>query len=184
MMFEWSYKHCPHFQYLLKVDDDNFVNIANIFKVIRGLKSKNKVYLGRRLYASWTMRHGKYRLNYDEYNVPVLPAFIGGGAVLISYDVVRDMIPYFFLGRDKPPLKLEDLYTAYLVLNANVRPADNQLFNKHSDGKCGYVDAAMSLHFQRAERGRMGACMDEIFSKMKTHRSGDPFVRDHYIGNG
>ena len=50
MMFEFAYKHCQ-FEFLLKVDDDNYVNVPNIFRLVDGLVAKTGVYLGRLLYA-------------------------------------------------------------------------------------------------------------------------------------
>ena len=178
MMFEYAHKHC-HADFLLKVDDDNFVNMPNLFRIIGRLGTK-KLYLGRRLYASWTSRDGKYRMTYDEYTVPILPSFIGGGAVLISRELVKDMIPYLFLGERKPPLKLEDLYTAYLALNAGTTATDNPLFNINTNGRCGYDDRPVSLHFQGAERDNIVECMGKMFDRMKSQRRNDAFVKTHY----
>ena len=94
MMFEWSYRYC-NFQYLLKVDDDNFINMKNLFNLLESYKSNpTKVYLGRAV-SRGAHRWRRYGVSYEEYATELYPPFVTGGAVLMSYDVVRDIIPYF-----------------------------------------------------------------------------------------
>jgi hypothetical protein len=177
MMFEWSFKHCQ-FQYLFKVDDDSFINMQNLFKLLETLgENPKKIYLGRREIGT-TIRGGKYRLSYEEYRLTVLPAFIAGGAVLLSYDVVRDIIPYFFSGNgSQPVMKLEDVYTAYLTLNANIPSTNNKAFRHSANAECVYSNAAIALHFWTND---VLGCMKKNFKKMIESQKNDGFTHLHY----
>ena len=47
MMIEWAYKYCD-FQYLLKTDDDVFVNLPNLYKLLDSKDTQHtRLYLGR-----------------------------------------------------------------------------------------------------------------------------------------
>ena len=182
MMFEYGFKHCT-FDYLLKVDDDNFVNMPNIFKLIAKLGTGKKIYMGRIRYNSEAMRFSKYRFTYEEYHTPKLPPLIAGGAVLMSYDLVRNVIPYFFLGVSRPPMKLEDVYTGFLVLKASAKATHSSLF-RHSNGEeCAFDDEAMSLHFWQSKTKDEIECMKSNYKTLLDKKPTDPFVRTHYLAS-
>ena len=134
MIFEWSWKYCD-FEFLLKVDDDSFINMGNLFNFIQSLGDEPRgVYVGRAAQIG-TIRDGRYSFTYDEYTSINIPPFVTGGAVLFSRDVVGGMIPHF----NERPLKFEDVYTTHLKLNLGVNAQDSKLF-KHSKGS---VDTTM-----------------------------------------
>ena len=176
MMLEWSYKYC-NFKYLLKTDDDNFVNIPNLFKIVNsyGINAK-RVYLGR---LKQYVQPFRSNVSVEEYNGQYYPPFVSGGAVLFSYDVVRDLIPFFF----DNPFKLEDVYTSMLVMNANVTATHSSLF-KHSEGDCSIEDTtAVSLHFAKRYEKRVEDCMREIYHSMLNNNARDDLVYHLYKRN-
>ena len=184
MMFEWSYKHCQ-FEYLLKVDDDNFVHMSNIFKLITTLQNNGnngrKVYLGRIRDWSNAMRYSKYSFTYEEYRNQKLRPFVAGGAVLMSSDFVSDVMPYLFLGTTKPPMKLEDVYTGFLAYNANIHVTHNKWFKHSNRDQCTYDESAYSLHFYQRKNPDEVTCMKRNFKEMLKVSADDEFTRLHYL---
>ena len=177
MMFEWSWKYCD-FEFLLKVDDDSFINMGNVFNFIQHLGDHPRgVYVGRTGFTL-TNRGGKYGLTCDEYTSATTPKFVAGGAVLFSRDVVGGMIPHFL----EHPLKLEDVYVAYLALNIGVHAQDSKLFH-HSEGECKYNDTAISLHYWYLTAMNEIECMEHNFKTMLAKNTRRTFVGRHYKDN-
>lgn len=176
IMLEWPYKYCK-FDYLLKTDDDVFINISNLFKLLKkyGVGRKG-IYTGRAQYSANVLRQGKYAVSYEEYSEAKYPPFIAGGAVIFSHDVVRAVIPYFF----KTPFKLEDVYVSFLVANANVAPT-HQPTVRLIERFCYYDDAAIALHFKDKLWKNATLCMVELFYKMLSENVQDEFIYYHYI---
>ena len=182
MMMEYSYKHCQ-FDYLLKVDDDNFVHMSNVFKLLHRIRNRKKIYLGREIRNPRAMRSSKYGFTYDEYRNRNLAPFVAGGAVVMSRDAVRDVIPYLFLGESKPPMKLEDVYTGFLAMNAGIPVTHSNMFKHSNAGRCKYDRRAISLHFWRRKEQDEVACMQANFKEMLRVDGNDEFIKQHYTSN-
>ena len=86
-----------------------------------------------------------YGVTENEYSGKYYPPFVSGGGVLFSYDVVRDIIPFFLPNS----FKLKDVYISLLAVQINTTAEHSPLF-KHSDGDCSIEDTtAVSLHFAK-----------------------------------
>ena len=160
-IFEWAYKHCD-FQYLLKTDDDLFINVPNLFKLLkRDDMPKKNVYKGRAQFYPGPAREGKYIVTHKEYSKPNYPPFVGGGAVIFSHDVIGKLIPHFF----KLPFKLDDVYVAMLAANAGVKATHSGLFHTLQP-YCKYNGDAIALHFVFRNKKNVTTCMVELFDKL------------------
>ena len=107
MGLEWAVKYCD-FDFLLKADDDVFVNTFKLLDYLRKPDTpKSKLYLGNLARRSKTQRKGKWALSYEEYQSKTLPRFCLGPAYVLSIDLVRQFVDIF---DPKKPLKLEDVY--------------------------------------------------------------------------
>ena len=176
MMIEWAYKYCD-FQYLLKTDDDVFVNLPNLYKLLDSKDTQHtRLYLGRAQFYAPVSRKGKYAVTLEEYPKYNYPPFVGGGAVVFSHDVVKSMIPYFH----RPPYKLEDIYIAMLITNAGVPTTHNSRF-KLVGAHCRWDGDALVLHFHKKWPKNATVCMRQLFYNMLAENILDPFVNFHYI---
>ena len=182
MMLEWSFKYCD-FTYLFKTDDNTFINIPNLFKVINSNYTNTRnVYMGRLVeYAIPTRNHSTFGVTTEEYSGKYYPPFIYGGGVLFSYDVVRNLIPFFFPN----PFKLEDVYTSLLAVNANITAKHSPLF-KESKGECSVADTtAVSLTIVDYELDWrvVEHCVQEMYFSMLNSNAHDNFVYSIYSRN-
>ena len=123
----------------------------------------------------------RYGFSYEEYHTRKIANFVAGGAVLMSYDVVRDVIPHFFLGVSKPPMKLEDAYMGFLVMNAGISPTYSHLFQHSGNGECKFNDEAISLHFWRRSTTNEVECMKRNFVELLRRNATNEFTRLHYL---
>ena len=151
--------------------------MANFYDFIKPLGTHPRgVHVGRAAQMG-TIWAGRYSFTYNEYTSINLPPFVTGGAVLFSRDVVGGMILHF----NERPLKIEDVYTAYLKLNLGVNTRDRKLFKlSKGGGECRYDDAAISLHFWGRNVMTEVECMKQNFRDMLTENSHLAFVDLHY----
>ena len=112
MGLEWASKYCE-FQYLLKADDDVFVNPYLLMDYLRKPDTpKTKFYTGRCKYNAPAVRKGKYKVSWDEYNKTTYPGYCLGAYVLSS-DLVHRLVDLF--DPSTKPFRFEDVYIGMLV---------------------------------------------------------------------
>ena len=112
MGLEWAAKYCD-FQFVMKTDDDVFVNPYKLMDYLGSPDTLNtKLYLGYVRRNGKPHREGKYAVSVEEYNKTSFPDFCGGVGYVLSADLVLKMVQLF---DSKRPLKLEDVYIGTLV---------------------------------------------------------------------
>ncbi|XP_066930767.1 beta-1,3-galactosyltransferase 5-like [Clytia hemisphaerica] len=153
--FLWSLENCQ-FDYLLKTDDDVFVNIPTLFKLIHKdpfvLKHKDRLYAGHMYEGLGPHRNNfsKWYVSKEEWAPKNYPPFAPGMAVILSRFVIKKMVPYFDWVK---PFKLEDVYIGMLVNYANVsgvgirKPVGVEFYDNLQDRRyCGYSSRVIAFH--------------------------------------
>ena len=156
MGFEWSIKYC-NFNYLLKSDDDVFVNTFGLMDFLSKYTTpKKKFYTGNIMVGSVVLRKGRYAVSPEEYNGTVYKPYCSGGGYVLSRDVVEKFLSYFDVLK---PLKIDDAYIGLLADRAGVRVAHNNEFRMYED-KCEYRVTTLVQHPAR------GDCLKKLYNKM------------------
>ena len=139
--FIWSIMHCE-FQYLLKADDDTYVNIPGLFRFLRDESTpKINLYAGNVLLANSVDRSGRYGLSKGEYKRNIFPRYCSGGGFVLSADVVIKMIKNF---SKVPPMRIDDVYIGELALAGGIDPFHSDKFQMYS--KCVYNNERIVYH--------------------------------------
>ncbi|XP_052755632.1 beta-1,3-galactosyltransferase 5-like isoform X2 [Galleria mellonella] len=112
LMLQWTLDRCPQVEFLLKTDDDVFVNPWMLKQVVKD--NKDAQLLGYRINNTY--------LHRDEYNKWYLPrwlypddavsAYLSGTAYFISGEYISKILKAAFT---VPLVNLEDIYFSYLV---------------------------------------------------------------------
>ena len=140
MGFEWATKFCD-FEYLLKTDDDFFVDVRNTFKFLSVPDiPKNRLYAGRVHFQAPPIRYTekerekKYIVTTQEYYYRYFPRFCSGGGILLSRDFVSDLVNAH---DNNNYFKLDDVYIGMLALKLGVDAHHEKMFRLYeSDCKC------------------------------------------------
>ncbi|XP_006821575.1 beta-1,3-galactosyltransferase 5-like [Saccoglossus kowalevskii] len=95
--FRWAVDYCPRVSYILKTDDDVFVNYDSLMRVLIS-KPRTKLALGQVSQNSTVIRSpmSKWNTQFDSYPDPVYPPYLVGTGYVLSRDVVekvRDIAP-------------------------------------------------------------------------------------------
>lgn len=128
LFLEWFSQNCPHAQYVLKGDDDVFVNTLQIISLLEGL-SQNKVkdlFIGDVIHNAGPHRDRKLKYFIPEslFEGPY-PPYAGGGGYLYSgqvalrlYNVSQQVVSY----------PIDDVYTGMCLKKLGVVPEKHSGF--------------------------------------------------------
>ena len=116
------------YDFVLKCDDDVFVNIDQLMRVISTTKSQ---YFGQKLELQPVQREGRYRVSKEEHPNPFYDPYCSGGGFVLSYLAVSKMIPFF---NWKNPLKIDDAYIGKIVTKTGTKAMTYGGFVMHNYG--------------------------------------------------
>ncbi|XP_041452226.1 beta-1,3-galactosyltransferase 5-like [Drosophila obscura] len=125
-MLEWVNTHCPRVKYILKTDDDMFINVPKLLDFIDGHKDKRTIY-GRVVEEQEPERNmgSKYFVPYHQFRGAEFPKYTTGGAYLLTGDIVHEL---YMESLNTYYVQLEDVFTTGIMaesLNINRVHAEN-----------------------------------------------------------
>ncbi|XP_042339093.1 N-acetyllactosaminide beta-1,3-N-acetylglucosaminyltransferase 2-like [Plectropomus leopardus] len=128
LFLEWFSQNCPHAQYVLKGDDDVFVNTLRIISLLEGLSDKRSKDLFIGDVISDAGPHRDKKLKYfvpDSVFVGLYPPYAGGGGYLYSgglalrlYNVAQQIVLY----------PIDDVFTGMCLKKLGLVPEDHSGF--------------------------------------------------------
>lgn len=134
MAFKWFIYECPKAHFLLKTDDDVFVNLPFLFSILENtsLPLHQQLQRNRLIYCHMIERakvkrsyRSKWRVSYNEYSGRYFPKSCPGFAILYSADAV---LPLYIEAQKLPYFWIDDVHITGTVasnLNMSITPFDN-----------------------------------------------------------
>ncbi|XP_078371287.1 beta-1,3-galactosyltransferase 1-like [Oculina patagonica] len=184
MGLEWAAKYCD-FQFLLKADDDVFVNPYRLIDYLSNTDTpKAELYLGYVMRNERPHREGKYGVPVEDYNKTRYPDFCSGPAYVLSSDLVHKLVEIFDV---KKPLKLEDVYIGTLIERLGVKPIRHRGFYSLQFGSCkNYTDTVVyhkaSIHcIEELFNVAMKERVEHEFDKLRNMTTEQPLVLRHNV---
>jgi len=158
MGFEWAARYCS-FTFLLKADDDVFVNPPAVIAVLnRTTTPKQKLYMGYVYRNPVVQRKGKWSLRQEEYNGTHYPDFCAGPGYILSIDVVHSFVSIF---GSIPKFKFDDVYVGMLAAKTGLHASHNSGFQTPP-----YLSTTCVLYSNTLVRhGAVGQCLLDLFRK-------------------
>lgn len=146
-MLEWVNENCPKASFILKTDDDMFINVPKLLQFIEKKQSDKRTIYGR-LAKKWKPirnKKSKYYVSPEQYRPPIFPAFTTGPAYLMTRDCTKDL---YAKALNETYLKLEDVYTTGIVAQAVgiKRVHVNEFLNRRIAFNACNIKKAISLH--------------------------------------
>ena len=158
MGLEWAAGYCD-FSYLLKVDDDVFVNPYNLLDHLKKPDTQvTNLYMGRCFHNAPVLRVGKHRMTREEYSESTFPAYCNGPAYLLSSDLVHKLVELF---DTYTPFRLEDVYIGMLIRKiGGVEAVGHSGFRTQEFGEpCKYFPNMFAYHEASVK------CSEELFEE-------------------
>lgn len=97
-MLNWVNTYCNHFRFMLKIDDDVFLNPKNLFKFLNSQKEDQKVIFGRVLSNELPHRNkaDKNFVSIDDYPASSYPDFVVGPSYVYTRLTSREIYSVIF----------------------------------------------------------------------------------------
>ncbi|XP_078613570.1 beta-1,3-galactosyltransferase 1-like isoform X2 [Branchiostoma floridae x Branchiostoma japonicum] len=128
MCLKWASEFCPNAKFVLKTDDDTFVNIFNLVRHLEGLNATQarRFVTGRVYTGAKPVRHAKNKqrevqwcLSKRAYPRDSFPPYPGGNAYVISNDITRLIYEVSLTVRY---LFIEDVYLGLCLEKLGIDP--------------------------------------------------------------
>ncbi|KAK3595071.1 hypothetical protein CHS0354_043168 [Potamilus streckersoni] len=160
----WVKTYCPSVKYILKVDDDTFINVALFSDYLLKNPNINNTTIHGYLYPSGRLvrREGKYAVGKEELPSSEYPAYVSGISYILPFDVISDMLdlaerlPYcpvddaFITGvlRFILDVKIQHFNDFTHVLDTKISPCrfDTQISVTNIDTKCMHTLWNLTTH--------------------------------------
>ena len=171
MGFEWAAKYCK-FSFLLKIDDDVFVNTKALITLLMNPETpKQKLYMGNRYEAAPVHRSGKWEVTFKEYSRTHYPDFCPGFGYVLSADVVVLFVDLFDV---VSAFRLDDVYVGMLADKAAVKTIHNDGFivGPEQVTQCILQNNTLVWH------GIFGNCLFEVYNQIMIEANIRLTVRD------
>lgn len=156
MGFEWAARYC-NFSFLLKTDDDVFVNFPKlIFYLNESTTPNEKVYMGNMIRSPCASRQGKWEIYTEEYSEETYPDYCSGFGFILSHDVVAMFVEVFDV---VPNFRIDDVYIGILAHKTGIKAM-------HNDG---FVPSCLSntaLADTLVRHGTLEYCGDSLTTKI------------------
>uniref|UniRef100_A0ABD2W8T5 Hexosyltransferase n=1 Tax=Trichogramma kaykai TaxID=54128 RepID=A0ABD2W8T5_9HYME len=146
-MLEWVDNYCSEVRYILKTDDDMFINVPRLMSFIGKHRRDRNVIFGK-VAKKWKPvrnKSSKYYVSPQKYRSPFYPDFCTGPAYLMSNDVINKL---YEGALNETFLKLEDVFVTGIVaskLGVRRVHANEFLNRKISYSPCN-VQRGISIH--------------------------------------
>uniref|UniRef100_A0A3P8SAA1 Hexosyltransferase n=1 Tax=Amphiprion percula TaxID=161767 RepID=A0A3P8SAA1_AMPPE len=128
LFLEWFSKHCPQAQYVLKGDDDVFVNTLRVIDLLEGLpdnKAKD-LFIGDVISNAGPHRNQKLKYFIPEsVFVGQYPPYAGGGGYLLSGELA---IRLYNISQQVVLFPIDDVYTGMCLRKLGLAPTKHTGF--------------------------------------------------------
>lgn len=144
---EWVDQNCPKAKYILKTDDDMFINVPKLLQFLDAHAKDKRVIYGR-LAKKWKPirnKKSKYYISTGQFGAAVFPPFTTGPAYVMTSDIVHDL---YVTSLEQLYLKLEDVFTTGIVAQhlGVKRVHDNMFLNRRIAFNPCNIRKAISVH--------------------------------------
>lgn len=115
-MLEWVDSYCPKASFILKTDDDMFINVSRLLAFIAKHKPEQRAIYGR-LAKKWKPirnKKSKYYISPQQYKPAVFPDFTTGPAYVFPAQLAKEL---YLTALNHTYVKLEDVFVTGIVAN-------------------------------------------------------------------
>ena len=141
------------YDFLLKCDDDVFVNIDRLMRVLSTTRDQ---YFGQKMRKQPVEREGRYGVSEKEHPNPFYDTFCSGGGFVLNRLTVSKMIPFFNWVN---PLKIDDAYIGKIATKTGTRAMNYKGFSMYNFS-CVFYNKLIVSHPVK-EKG----CMEHLMNQ-------------------
>lgn len=153
-MLDWTSKFCKNAKFLLKTDDDTFINVYKLMIYLAIIPEEMNAIYGNLLRGTPTCRNvsSKYYLSVEQYEHDILPDFLSGSTYLVPMHLIEKLL---ISAQMHPFIKLEDVFiTGFVANDLQISLVHTSLFHYFSISNISYcyVKWLISIHYVNVEQ--------------------------------
>lgn len=171
-LLKWVHKYCPTAKFVMKVDDDIFVNVLNLQQTLMNktvtktpLLTGNLICGARPIHDQWSKWYTpKYMFREGKY-----PNYLSGTGYVISGDLVE---PLLNAALSTPYFHLEDVFiTGICAKKIGLRPTDNFGFSyqPRAVSPCVYKEVIMGHGVKPSQMVKLWNMLNQPNTIAKCH---------------
>lgn len=180
-MLKWVHQNCPKAQYVMKVDDDVFLNVPHLQydlfnKTDTSLLTGSLICGARPIHNQWS----KYYTPHYMFREGKYPNYLSGTGYLMSGDMVKRL---FDAALTTPYFHLEDVFlTGICAKKIGVRPTDNIGFSysPRAVNACIYREVITGHEVVPVEMVRLWNMMNQPKLLAKCHPVKKSQIRNYF----
>ncbi|XP_047000669.1 beta-1,3-galactosyltransferase 1-like [Schistocerca americana] len=127
MLLKWTVKNCPFVHYIMKADDNTFINIESLVHLLHS-KGTTGLLMGDLICGAHPVSDSHRKMYAPSYMYPrrVYPNYLSGAGYVMSNDVVKQL---YTAALQTQLFHLEDVYVTGLCSKAaGIHPRDHPAF--------------------------------------------------------
>ncbi|CAI9726177.1 beta-1,3-galactosyltransferase 5-like [Octopus vulgaris] len=166
MAMKWASHYCPGVNYILKADEDTFVNIPMLVEILRQPETPRHSIMGRIMPESKVYRFGRWKVDKKIYDKKVYPPYAAGNTYIIPGSIARKL---FIASKYHVYLHVEDAFiTGVLAQSIGASHFDIPGFTFQTDDAPEACDFIMDLKIS-STKANMGL-IRHIWSQIKKQK--------------
>ncbi|XP_057372975.1 lactosylceramide 1,3-N-acetyl-beta-D-glucosaminyltransferase-like [Daphnia carinata] len=124
-LLNWINDHCSQVDFVLKIDDDVYVNTKNFLTVIRSLNASEQSIYGS-IVNSLPLREGKWYISWDDWPWSNYPVYFSGAAIILPGSTIA---PLLAAAQTIPYIPFDDTFlTGLCTSKAGIKVRDSYWF--------------------------------------------------------
>ena len=116
---QWATTYCTEAKFILKTDDDVYLNISRLLTELRGFYGSKPLLMGYRYNQAPVMRDGQWKVDSNQFAADNFPPYCSGVAYVMSRSALLRLLTSYVQLKQKSVLQIEDVFTTGVLANAS-----------------------------------------------------------------
>lgn len=139
---KWVVDFCPMVRYVLKSDDDMFINIPYLLNILSKREPLRRTIIGPINYSSAVRRKGKWGISKEEYKFTHFPPYASGSTYVFTADIIGEL---FEAAKYVPQIFIDDVFiTGILARTLGLRLARQYGFAHYASKRPSACDVVLN----------------------------------------
>uniref|UniRef100_UPI00398F2BD0 N-acetyllactosaminide beta-1,3-N-acetylglucosaminyltransferase 4-like n=1 Tax=Pristiophorus japonicus TaxID=55135 RepID=UPI00398F2BD0 len=132
LFWRWFSRHCPAASFVLKGDDDVFVNVKNVVEYLKDFNASQDLYVGDVFRNGYPSRaeSSKYYIPFFLYGNEHYPPYAGGGGYLLSGTSIHKL---YQASKSEKLFPIDDAFVGICARRAKIEGVSHAGFRTHGN---------------------------------------------------